>query len=79
MKTRPRLLVVAALGVLAASAHGQQPPKAGGAPQDDKFRFKSGIELINVTAYGVRFDAAASFPGCGRKTFSSTRTISRSR
>jgi Ca-activated chloride channel family protein len=52
MKNRHRLVVVAVLGVLAASAHGQQQPPARPKPaaQDDAFRFKSGIELINVTA-----------------------------
>jgi len=52
MKNRRRLVVVAVLGVLAASAHGQQqqPARPKPAAQGDAFRFKSGIELINVTA-----------------------------
>jgi Ca-activated chloride channel family protein len=52
MKNRRRLVVVAMLGVLAGSAHGQQqqPERPKPAAQDDAFRFKSGIELINVTA-----------------------------
>lgn len=41
-------LVVAATAV---SLHGQQPTAAGRAPeQDGSFRFRSGVELINVTA-----------------------------
>src|SRR5579862_8243811 len=49
MNTPRRLLIVSVLGVLAATVHGQQTTKPKPAP-DDKFRFKSGIELINVTA-----------------------------
>jgi Ca-activated chloride channel family protein len=50
MNTPRRLLIVSVLGVLAATVHGQQTTKPKSAPADDKFRFKSGIELINVTA-----------------------------
>ncbi len=39
-------IAAASLGLFVASVHGQQPPP----PQGDGFRFKSGIELINVTA-----------------------------
>ena len=48
------------------------------AQQQDGFRFKSGVELINVTATVT--DRSGRFAGaCGRKTSSSTRTTSRSR
>jgi Ca-activated chloride channel family protein len=50
MKTCRRLVVVAVLGVLAVSAHGQQPTTTPRPAQEDTYRFKSGIELINVTA-----------------------------
>src|SRR5436305_5994892 len=43
------LTVVVALAVV--SLHGQQPPQAPARPGDTSgFRFKSGVELINVTA-----------------------------
>src|ERR1700730_16598577 len=44
-------VVSAVIALLAISVHGQQPPPAPKpAGQDDGFRFKSGVELINVTA-----------------------------
>jgi Ca-activated chloride channel family protein len=42
-------LILAALLAAAATLSGQQPP-ASQAPNQDPFRFKSGVELINVTA-----------------------------
>src|SRR5438874_1400603 len=38
------------LVVAAAALHGQQGSSDRGSPQDSPFRFKSGVELINVTA-----------------------------
>ncbi len=55
----PRTVAVAAIaavvavvsGGLAVSLHGQQPTPAPGSPgQEGSFRFRSGVELINVTA-----------------------------
>jgi Ca-activated chloride channel family protein len=46
---RPLTLAVAVVGVLAVSLRGQETP-AQPSSQDDGFRFKSGVELINVTA-----------------------------
>src|SRR5947199_663369 len=44
-------LILAALATTAVSLHGQQPRPASPAQQgSDSFRFKSGVELINVTA-----------------------------
>src|SRR5713101_3836069 len=44
-------VVSATIALLAISVHGQQrPPAPKPADQDDGFRFKSGVELINVTA-----------------------------
>ncbi len=42
-------VVSAVLALAAISLHGQQPPPTP-AGQDDGFRFRSGVELINVTA-----------------------------
>lgn len=42
-----RSTVVAALALVVVSLHGQEPQQP---PQGDAFRFKSGIDLINVTA-----------------------------
>src|SRR5947209_3320925 len=43
-------VVSAGIALLAISVHGQQqPPAPKPADQDDGFRFKSGVELINVT------------------------------
>jgi VWFA-related protein len=44
-------VAVTAVALFVVSLHGQQPPQAPARPDDDKaFRFKSGVELINVTA-----------------------------
>jgi Ca-activated chloride channel family protein len=43
-------VVSAAIALLAISVHGQQQPAPTPADQDEGFRFKSGVELINVTA-----------------------------
>jgi Ca-activated chloride channel family protein len=45
----PARTVAAALVILAASVHAQQSSSAG-RPSNDPFRFKSGVEVINVTA-----------------------------
>src|SRR5436309_9147923 len=46
-----KTLTLAALATTAVSLHGQQPPPASPTQQgSDSFRFKSGVELINVTA-----------------------------
>jgi VWFA-related protein len=52
---RPRLVAVGAFigaALLVVSLHGQQaqPPARPGADEQGSFRFKSGVELINVTA-----------------------------
>src|SRR5207302_424777 len=49
-ETTMKKLIVAALGTMVVSVHGQQPPPAQQPPTPDSFRFKSGVELINVTA-----------------------------
>jgi Ca-activated chloride channel homolog len=44
-------LILAALAASAVSLHGeQQPPPTQSSQTNDSFRFKSGVELINVTA-----------------------------
>jgi Ca-activated chloride channel family protein len=53
MSTREiKKLAAAVAGILLAVAtlRGQQQPPASSAEQGDSFRFKSGVELINVTA-----------------------------
>jgi Ca-activated chloride channel family protein len=50
MATRCRSIVAVFIGVLAVSMHAQQPSTARPQTSDDGFRFKSGIEVINVTA-----------------------------
>src|SRR5258708_35993880 len=62
ISTMPRTVAVASIvavaalvslvsGGLAVSVHGQQPPPASSSPgQEGTFRFRSGVELINVTA-----------------------------
>ncbi len=51
MQNKPRaLLMFTLLGIAAVSLHGQQDSPARPAVRDDAFRFKSGVELINVTA-----------------------------
>ena len=54
--------------MLAVSLHGQQPPAAPPQNPDTAFRFKSGVELINVTATVV--DANGRFvPGLRQEDF----------
>src|SRR5438477_815550 len=61
-------LIVAALGMMVVSVHGQQPPPAQQPPTPDSFRFKSGVELINVTA--TVSDASGRFvPGLRKEDF----------
>ena len=43
-------LVVVLLAALVVALHGQQPPPAKPEAEEPGFRFKSGVELINVTA-----------------------------
>ncbi len=47
---RVRPYVLLAVAMLAVSVHGQQQPAQSGQNPDAGFRFKSGVELINVTA-----------------------------
>src|SRR5437588_2253696 len=62
-------LIVAALGMMVVSVHGQQPPPAQQPPTPDSFRFKSGVELINVTA--TVSDASGRFvPNLQKEDFS---------
>ena len=59
--------VAFAVGVLAASLHGQQPTPPQ-RPENGPFRFKSGVELINVTA--TVSDASGRFvPGLRQEDF----------
>jgi Ca-activated chloride channel homolog len=61
---RLAFLAAAALAMLVVSLHGQQPAP----PQGDAYRFKSGIELINVTA--TVSDASGHFvPGLQKDDF----------
>src|SRR5713101_339617 len=62
-------VVSATIALLAISVHGQQrPPAPKPAGQDDTFRFKSGVELINVTA--TVSDASGRFvPGLRKEDF----------
>src|SRR5712691_11430816 len=66
-----RSLGVVSVGIalLAISVHGQQqPPAPKPADQDEGFRFKSGVELINVTA--TVSDASGRFvPGLRAEDF----------
>jgi VWFA-related protein len=60
-------LAVAIVALMAVALHGQQPP-ASTAQKPDAFRFKSGVELINVTATVV--DAGGRFvPGLRQEDF----------
>jgi Ca-activated chloride channel family protein len=47
---RPLSVLAAVLAVLVASLNGQQPSRPERPKSDEPFRFRSGIELINVTA-----------------------------
>ncbi|PYR28246.1 MAG: hypothetical protein DMF92_14605 [Acidobacteria bacterium] len=62
-------VVSAGIALLAISVHGQQqPPAPKPADQDDGFRFKSGVELINVTA--TVSDSSGRFvPGLRKEDF----------
>src|SRR5881396_2689150 len=62
-------VVSAGIALLAISVHGQQqPPAPKPADQDDGFRFKSGVELVNVTA--TVSDASGRFvPGLRQDDF----------
>ena len=70
MKTTSAFPVAAAI-LLAVSLHGQQqPPPSAPPPQgpESAFRFKSGVELINVTATVT--DASGRFvPGLRKEDF----------
>ena len=60
---------LAAMALIAVSLHAQEPsPAAPAQPGDNAFRFRSGVELINVTATVT--DAAGRFvPGLRREDF----------
>src|SRR3979409_57892 len=62
-------VVSAGIALLAISVHGQQqPPAPKSADQDNGFRFKSGVELINVTA--TVSDSSGRFvPGLRKEDF----------
>lgn len=61
-------LAAALLAAAIATLHGQQPP-AGGEEERDAFRFKSGVDLVNVTA--TVSDSNGRFvPGLVRDDFS---------
>src|SRR5438034_3099699 len=62
-------VVSAGIALLAISVHGQQqPPAPKPADQNDGFRFKSGVELINVTA--TVSDSSGRFvPGLRKEDF----------
>jgi hypothetical protein len=63
----------------AQSQQGQQPQGQRQKPDDQQaFRFRTGVELINVTAT-VTDQAAGSSPGCGRTTSASIKTTRSSR
>ena len=63
---RLSLTVAIAVGLLAASLGGQQPP--GQDPSPDVFRFKSGVDLVNVTA--TVSDSTGRFvPGLHKEDF----------
>ena len=49
-RRRRALVVVALLGAVIVSLRGQEQAPARPSSQDDAFRFRSGVELINVTA-----------------------------
>ena len=66
------------LTLLAVSLHGQQSTPGQPSAQSDGFRFKSGVELINVTA--TVLDATGRFvAGLRLEDFRVMKTISRSR
>jgi len=72
MTMRTLVRGVCALGVLPAALivvlHGQQPPPPPPAQEEPGFRFKSGVELINVTA--TVSDASGRFvPGLHQEDF----------
>ncbi len=61
--------VTLAIAALAVTLRGQQPPPASaGSDQDENFRFRSGVELVNVTA--TVSDASGRFvPGLTQNDF----------
>src|SRR5436305_1578207 len=63
------VIVVFVAATLAVSLHGQQPSqRERSSPQEDGFRFRSGIELINVTA--TVSDSSGRFvPGLRKEDF----------
>src|SRR5579872_1526213 len=61
-------LLATFLAAAVVSLHGQQPQVQAQAPIDPAFRFKSGVELINVTATVA--DASGRFvPGLRQEDF----------
>jgi VWFA-related protein len=49
-EAKKRGTAIAAILLAVATLRGQQPPTSSGEQSGDSFRFKSGVELINVTA-----------------------------
>ena len=78
MKSEVWPILATTLALLVVSLHGQQPQTPARPGGDEQgFRFKSGVELINVTA--TVSDASGRFvSGCVRKTSWCTKTTSRS-
>jgi Ca-activated chloride channel family protein len=66
---RPSLLAAAIVAAVVVSAHGQQPPQPPARPSEEPgFRFRSGVELVNVTA--TVSDASGRFvPGLKAQDF----------
>jgi Ca-activated chloride channel homolog len=63
-----RTTIAAFLTCLVVSVHGQQTSQAPARPDDQAFRFRSGIELVNVTA--TVSDASGRFvPGLRQEDF----------
>jgi hypothetical protein len=59
-------VAVAAITFFVVSLHGQQPQAPARPADDQAFRFKSGVELINVTATVSDISAASSRDCAGR-------------
>ncbi len=66
---RPLVLLASLLAVMVTTLQGQQPSPSANLPRaDDTFRFRSGVELINVTT--TVSDASGRFvPGLRKEDF----------